>query len=295
MLGCYKPYASNGFYTRSSEVEMEQKSKCVLSKKHIQAFTLIELLVVIAVIALLMSIIGPALNKAKEKARQVICTANIRQQGIAMNTYASDNNNKYPVAPAPGWWPFGGMANWDLFKPVNLSDPSTIEPAAQMALFIQGYMDDPEVFYCPSAKVGHTGYINYEEHWDKPADDYPDEADFGWRCFSSFTGYPTWAGYGYDTAGRFDPAGVMWSSDEERWDFKRKAAKDPLSSGSTVALSDIILEIVGPDAPYWNNHSFGEKSLGGNVQYNDGSAKWSKFSETELLYENPTRSFNFRF
>ncbi|MDP7281983.1 MAG: type II secretion system protein, partial [Candidatus Poribacteria bacterium] len=55
--------------------------------KHKRAFTLIELLVVISVIALLLSILMPALSKAKEQAKAVVCVANMHQIGLATATY----------------------------------------------------------------------------------------------------------------------------------------------------------------------------------------------------------------
>ena len=62
-------------------------------------FTLIELLVVIAIIALLLSILMPALTKVKEQARAVVCKANLRQWGLMYSMYANDNKGSLPV----GW------------------------------------------------------------------------------------------------------------------------------------------------------------------------------------------------
>ena len=66
---------------------------CMSRKK---AFTLVELLVVIAIIALLMAILMPALSRAKEQTRNVVCRANLRQYGIAGTMYLDDNEGAFP-------------------------------------------------------------------------------------------------------------------------------------------------------------------------------------------------------
>jgi len=70
-----------------------------------KGFTLIELLVVIAIIALLLSILTPALNTVKERARRTVCKSNLHQWALAVHAYAAANDNKlletvgYPISP----------------------------------------------------------------------------------------------------------------------------------------------------------------------------------------------------
>lgn len=69
----------------------------MLAKK--RGFTLIELLVVISIIALLVSILLPSLQKARESANKVVCGSNQKQIVLAMVTWAMDHNGDYPHSP----------------------------------------------------------------------------------------------------------------------------------------------------------------------------------------------------
>jgi prepilin-type N-terminal cleavage/methylation domain-containing protein len=268
--------------------------KRVSNRKVKLGFTLIELLVVISIIALLLGILLPSLRKAKEMARKVVCGANVRQQGLGMATYAADYDNKYPLATYPGWWPFGGLANWDPSKGVPSFAVGTFIPSTQMALFVGGYVEVPSIFYCPSARANTAGYFTKEEHWDVPAKTYNIPATFGRRCRDTYVGYPVWAGYGYDASGDFHSS-VFENDDEAIRRFHRKAAENTLSRGNTVIISDMILEILGADAPFFFNHGQEGDPTGGNIHYNDGSTKWVKYDDTEVILKIPTRSLNFRF
>ena len=74
-----------------------------MTQARIRGFTLIELLVVMVIIALLVGLLLPALGRAREEARKTQCRSNLRQIGLAMNIYCTDNKSYTPAVYGLDW------------------------------------------------------------------------------------------------------------------------------------------------------------------------------------------------
>src|SRR5438128_441288 len=116
--------------------------------KQRRGFTLIELLVVIAIIAILAAVLFPVFSQAREKARQTMCSSNMKQMGLALMMYREDydgiNVNEWP-------WFNQGIYDWDhTFLEV-----------------IGPYTKNQRIYSCPSAQTG--GYISRPDTRPKTA------------------------------------------------------------------------------------------------------------------------------
>ena len=139
-------------------------------------FTLIELLVVIAIIAILASMLLPALNSAKARALNVVCIGNYRQLFIPITSYADDSENYLPPSN-PYRLTSDITYNWPFLLASNAyigGGSYTLTPTAGLDLYTNpaesGYQQNgefvvPPSLYCPADEYGTKFGSGYNGNW----------------------------------------------------------------------------------------------------------------------------------
>jgi prepilin-type N-terminal cleavage/methylation domain-containing protein/prepilin-type processing-associated H-X9-DG protein len=140
------------------QIGMQQRDLLLRKRQLGHGFTLIELLVVVAIIAILASLLLPALSKSKAKAQAIICLNNYCQLQLAWHFYADDNQSRL----APNWDPYSIKENWvgGIVAYETASGLSQYAPDSTNTLLlieskpgrIGKYVKNPSCFKCPTDK-----------------------------------------------------------------------------------------------------------------------------------------------
>ncbi|MEN6309531.1 MAG: prepilin-type N-terminal cleavage/methylation domain-containing protein [Anaerohalosphaeraceae bacterium] len=275
-----------------------------------RGFTLIELLVVIAIISLLLSIVVPALKRAKEYARSVVCKANLKGYGNAVGAYLTDNKNEFPCAENAIFWQWVSEKNnpnyiWNpkcWYHDKKTPKEGTLTP----------YLGDSKVHICPSvvsAMVekgcrwegqGHNTSIAFEPHFS-----YSQNAYLGWYAFAGWWAYGTghdrpYGGILKSSDIKRSPAKVLLYTEESYWPvegFSRWGLNDttfvacspsvtwPCENGANRADRYFTGDLIDTIGTYHLMKSTDKTSGKGNVVFVDGHVEYAdKTQSWELAW-----------
>jgi len=240
-----------------------------------RAFTLVELLVVIGIIAVLIGILLPALNKAKQQSLKVACSSNMRNAGQAIINYATNNKGKLPGEPANVG--IGGAWMWDLTQ--NMRDNMFVKYGATR-----------DTMYCPVYEDMHkdrlwgyggfcvSGYLWFLERGSiknttvlgneqGPFNHYPDALEYPRKKLLTKLrekdSVTKEVAADVTMSSAIPPNGIGPIPDGTRW--------LALTGGATAAEGYLV--------PHGTSHTYRGKPTGANILFLDGHVDFRTFSE----------------
>ncbi len=254
--------------------------------QRIRGFTLIELLVVISIIALLVSILLPALNEARDRARRMVCGTNLQQVGVAMQGYAADYRDVLPLVSF-------SVGDFLTDVPYNAAEAVRLRYGAMESL------------YCPnnSLKRGESDRVYVERYlsrfnWpggkngkgmseEELLSMDPAEAISGWARTDYF-----WI-MDFGQPPRRSNKQVYTQSPYSGTIFCRKTT-DPWPAGRPLVTDAVwtqdpreedFVKVYGSTV-YYTNHLQNQSTepQGGNILFLDGHVRWEGFPQMEVRY-----------